>query len=82
MTLCWKGFWPTSPNKPPYIPNPNAQFVIASSLESGLDTRMKTPTPTLGFIGTGVMGASMAGHLLRGGYPLHLTTRTQAKAQP
>jgi len=43
---------------------------------------MKTPAPTLGFIGTGVMGASMAGHLLRGGYPLHLTTRTQAKAQP
>ncbi|NJP38227.1 NAD(P)-dependent oxidoreductase [Alkalicoccus luteus] len=34
----------------------------------------------VGFIGTGVMGASMAGHLMEAGYTLHLYTRTKAKA--
>ena len=34
----------------------------------------------IGFIGLGVMGASMAGHLLRAGYPLTVYTRTKAKA--
>jgi len=34
----------------------------------------------IGFIGTGVMGASMAGHILQAGYPLHVFTRTKAKA--
>ncbi|MBI4024890.1 MAG: NAD(P)-dependent oxidoreductase [Verrucomicrobia bacterium] len=36
----------------------------------------------LGFIGTGVMGNSMAGHLLKAGYPLRVYTRTRAKAEP
>lgn len=36
----------------------------------------------VGFIGTGVMGGSMAGHLLAAGYQLHLFNRTQAKAAP
>jgi 3-hydroxyisobutyrate dehydrogenase len=41
-----------------------------------------TPTnTTIGFIGTGVMGKSMAGHLLKAGYPLHVYTRTRARAQ-
>lgn len=35
----------------------------------------------IGFIGTGVMGRSMAGHLLRAGYPLHVYNRTKAKAE-
>lgn len=34
------------------------------------------------FIGIGVMGRSMAGHLMDAGYELHLYTRTAAKAQP
>ena len=38
------------------------------------------PLPTIGFIGTGVMGSSMAGHLLKAGYPLHVYNRTQSKA--
>lgn len=43
---------------------------------------MHTPeNTTLGFIGTGVMGQSMARHLLRKGYPLHVYTRTRSKAQ-
>lgn len=37
-------------------------------------------TIRVGWIGTGVMGASMAGHLLDAGYPLTVTTRTRAKA--
>ncbi|SDO50590.1 NAD(P)-dependent oxidoreductase [Alkalicoccus daliensis] len=35
----------------------------------------------IGFIGTGVMGKSMAGHLLEKGYHIHLYTRTRAKAE-
>lgn len=33
----------------------------------------------LGFIGIGVMGASMAGHLLSAGYELHVYNRTKSK---
>lgn len=35
----------------------------------------------IGFIGLGVMGAPMAGHLLKAGYEMHIYTRTKAKAQ-
>ncbi|GIP18818.1 putative oxidoreductase YkwC [Paenibacillus montaniterrae] len=35
----------------------------------------------VGFIGTGVMGSSMAKHLMGGGYELHIYNRTKAKAQ-
>jgi 3-hydroxyisobutyrate dehydrogenase len=35
---------------------------------------------TIAFIGTGVMGRSMAGHLLAAGHPLNVYTRTRAKA--
>ncbi|UOQ49152.1 NAD(P)-dependent oxidoreductase [Gracilibacillus caseinilyticus] len=36
---------------------------------------------TIGFIGTGVMGKSMATHLLEADFDLHIFTRTQEKAQ-
>jgi 3-hydroxyisobutyrate dehydrogenase len=36
----------------------------------------------IGFIGTGVMGRSMAGHLLTAGHSLHVFNRSRAKAQP
>jgi 3-hydroxyisobutyrate dehydrogenase len=39
-------------------------------------------TLIIGFIGTGVMGRSMAGHLLRAGHTLHVHNRTREKAQP
>jgi 3-hydroxyisobutyrate dehydrogenase len=42
---------------------------------------MSDARPTVGFIGTGVMGASMAGHLLNAGYPMQVYTRTRAKAE-
>ena len=35
---------------------------------------------TIGFIGIGVMGKSMARHILDAGYPLHVYTRTASKA--
>lgn len=34
----------------------------------------------VGFIGLGVMGKSMAGHLMEAGYELHIYTRTQSRA--
>lgn len=37
--------------------------------------------PVIGFIGTGVMGRSMAGHLLRAGHAVHVYNRTKEKAQ-
>lgn len=37
-------------------------------------------TQSIAFIGTGVMGRSMAGHLLKAGHTLHLHNRTKAKA--
>jgi len=37
---------------------------------------------TIAFIGTGVMGRSMAGHLLKAGHLLHVHNRTRTKAQP
>jgi 3-hydroxyisobutyrate dehydrogenase len=40
-----------------------------------------TPPP-VGLIGTGIMGGAMAGHLLAAGHPLHVFTRTRAKAEP
>ncbi len=36
----------------------------------------------LGWIGTGVMGASMCGHLLRAGFAVTVFSRTKAKAEP
>jgi 3-hydroxyisobutyrate dehydrogenase len=40
------------------------------------------PRVPVGFVGTGIMGASMAGHLLAAGHPLHLFNRTRSKAEP
>ena len=34
------------------------------------------------FIGTGIMGGSMAGHLLAAGHPVHVHSRTRGKAEP
>jgi 3-hydroxyisobutyrate dehydrogenase len=38
--------------------------------------------PAIAFIGTGVMGRSMAGHLLAAGHALHVFNRTRDKAKP
>jgi 3-hydroxyisobutyrate dehydrogenase len=36
----------------------------------------------IGFVGTGIMGSSMAGHLLAAGHDLHVHSRTRAKTLP
>lgn len=41
---------------------------------------MKTSLPPIAFVGLGVMGRSMARHLLGAGYPLNVYTRTKARA--
>ncbi|HEY4989765.1 MAG TPA: NAD(P)-dependent oxidoreductase [Opitutaceae bacterium] len=38
--------------------------------------------PVIAFIGTGVMGRSMAGHLMAAGHALHVFNRTRQKAMP
>lgn len=40
-----------------------------------------TPTASIGWIGTGVMGASMAAHLLHAGYELSVFNRTRSRAE-
>jgi 3-hydroxyisobutyrate dehydrogenase len=42
---------------------------------------MSTTNKTIGFIGTGVMGSSMARNLQDAGYQINVYTRTKAKAQ-
>ena len=39
-------------------------------------------SPSIGWIGTGVMGASMAGHLIEAGHDLTVYNRTRARAEP
>jgi 3-hydroxyisobutyrate dehydrogenase len=43
---------------------------------------MDKPKDSVGFIGIGVMGRSMASHLLQAGHPLHVFSRSRAKAEP
>jgi 3-hydroxyisobutyrate dehydrogenase len=45
-------------------------------------TAMTTSSKRIGWIGTGVMGASMAGHLMEAGHSLTVNSRTKSKAQP
>ena len=43
-------------------------------------TESAAAKPTVAFIGTGVMGVSMAGHLMDAGYPLVVFNRTKSRA--
>jgi 3-hydroxyisobutyrate dehydrogenase len=48
-----------------------------------MTVRLVMPTGTrIGWIGTGVMGSSMCGHLLTAGYRVTVHSRTRSKAQP
>ena len=40
-----------------------------------------TDKPAIGWVGTGVMGVSMCGHVLDAGYPVTVTTRTKSRAE-
>lgn len=48
---------------------------------TGFPGRAAPANRTIGWIGTGVMGSSMCGHLLTAGYRVTLYSRTKAKAQ-
>ena len=43
---------------------------------------VKTPLPTIAFLGIGLMGKPMATRLLQAGYPVTAWNRTRAKAEP
>lgn len=43
---------------------------------------MSESTTKVAFIGTGIMGAPIAGHIMDAGYPVTVYNRTRAKAQP
>lgn len=45
------------------------------------EDKMVTAKKKIGFIGTGVMGKSMAAHLIKAGYPVSIYTRTKSKAE-
>jgi 3-hydroxyisobutyrate dehydrogenase len=45
-----------------------------------IDTQTSTPAAALGWIGTGIMGASMCGHLLDRGHAVTVHSRTRGKA--
>lgn len=52
-------------------------------LPQGVDLERADPSRTrLGWIGTGVMGSSMCGHLVAAGYRVAVCSRTPAKAAP
>ena len=44
------------------------------------DTELNPQNVTVGWIGTGVMGKSMALHLIKNGYKLNVFNRTASKA--
>jgi 3-hydroxyisobutyrate dehydrogenase len=44
--------------------------------------QIKPGETKVGWIGTGVMGMSMAGHLLKAGFPVTAYSRTKSKAEP
>jgi 3-hydroxyisobutyrate dehydrogenase len=46
------------------------------------DHRDRTATPVIAFLGTGRMGAPMAGNLARGGFDVRAWNRTMSRAEP
>ena len=46
-----------------------------------MERKMNMGIKNIGFIGTGIMGAAMAGHLLEAGFNVSVYNRTKAKAE-
>jgi 3-hydroxyisobutyrate dehydrogenase len=59
-----------------------AQYPICKMSSSAAPLEIKPGACRVGFIGIGVMGASMAGHILAGGYSLSVYNRTASKCAP
>ena len=47
-----------------------------------MTTAITPGTTRIGWIGTGVMGSSMVGHLMTAGYSATVFTRSKSKAEP
>jgi 3-hydroxyisobutyrate dehydrogenase len=57
-------------------------FKIKTDYQSGgIRMKLTKENTVIGFIGTGVMGSSMAAHLLSGGYQVRIYNRTKEKAK-
>ncbi|PRQ46712.1 putative 2-hydroxy-3-oxopropionate reductase [Rosa chinensis] len=77
---------------PPLLPQLSHHFhshftallrrTMAAAAASSTEPTISPSTTRVGWIGTGVMGRSMCGHLLKAGYTLTIFNRTLSKAQP
>ncbi len=65
----------------PSAPRKTAHFTEDHHL-SDSQTPELAPNATIGWVGAGIMGSSMAGHLLRAGHRVRVHSRTRAKVQP
>jgi len=63
------------------IPTPNPDSTLRPRSGQAVSPVEPSATPRVGWIGTGVMGASMCGHVLAKGYSVVVHTRTKSKAQ-
>src|SRR4030095_1352712 len=64
-------------------PAPSRAFGASRAMGPGMAVTRASPGETrIGWIGLGVMGASMAGHLRAAGYALTVFNRSRAKAEP
>src|SRR5207302_268333 len=62
-------------------PPPRAEFACPDFSSRQPVPRLMSAPLSIAFIGTGVMGRSMAGHLQKAGHRLHVYNRTREKAQ-
>src|ERR1039457_1262261 len=56
------------------------RFCIGADSRHLISASLMSASLKIAFIGTGVMGRSMAGHLQKAGHALHVHNRTKAKA--
>ncbi|THG14797.1 hypothetical protein TEA_007784 [Camellia sinensis var. sinensis] len=64
------------------LPIPSTTHLRRSMATTTTAEPISPSNTRVGWIGTGVMGRSMCGHLIKAGYTLTIFTRTQSKAQP
>jgi 3-hydroxyisobutyrate dehydrogenase len=74
MVVSPSGRW-HRPSSPTTLAAPVAGYARGVSTYDPDSTR-------IGWAGTGVMGSSMCGHLLAGGYPMTVYSRTRRRAEP
>jgi len=63
------------------VSSPTTLATPVAGYARGVSAYEPGSTP-IGWVGTGVMGTSMCGHLLAGGYPVTVYSRTRERAEP